>query len=106
MIKRIVMVEFQPGVESPDIARFKDELQALAAHTPGLLGMTCGAHADSAADAALRGNAPNVVFGNFASVWEFRDAAAVEAFLTDPRHREQAGRWRAVVKQRYVINMQ
>jgi len=106
MIKRIVMVEFQPGVQAPEIARFKGELQALAARTPGLLGMSCGPHAESDADAALRDKAPNVVFGNFASVWEFRDAAAVEAFLTDPHHREQAGRWRAVVKQRYVINMQ
>jgi hypothetical protein len=106
MIKRIVMVEFHPNTGPQEIARFQGELQALAAHTSGLIGMSCGPHAQAGADAGLREKAPNVVFGDFASVWEFRDAAAVEQFLTDPRHREQANRWRAVVKQRYVINMQ
>ena len=105
MITRLVMVEFHPHVGPDDIACFEQDLQGLAARTDGLLRMSCGQHAETMGDELLRRRAPQVVFGNFASIWEFEDRHAVDKFLVDPTHAAMAARWREWVKQRYVINI-
>jgi Stress responsive A/B Barrel Domain len=104
MITRAVMVEFHPHVTESDVTEFKGRLHDLAARASGLVRMACGAHAEAAGDGVLRKGAPSVVFGDFLSIWEFRDEAALDEFLIDPGHREMADKWRAVVKRRYVVN--
>jgi hypothetical protein len=106
MITRVVMVEFHPGLDAGEVAAFKAGIRQLAAHAAGLLRMTCGEHSETEGDAVLRQGAPSVVFGEFVSIWEFRDRAALNEFLVDPVHRELASRWRGAVKFRYVINME
>ena len=104
-ITRVVMVEFHPDATDEQIVAFKAGLHHLAAHATGLVRMSCGEHQESAADAVLRQKAPNVVFGSFMSIWEFSDRASLDKFLVDPGHRQLADTWRAVVKNRYVVNM-
>jgi stress responsive alpha/beta barrel protein len=106
MATRIVMVEFFPEVTSEQVAEFKGWLHDLAAHTPKLLRMTCNEHYPSPREASLSANAPNVVFGNFASVWEFSDTPALEQFLAQQDHQKLAAeKFRRVVKRRYVVNL-
>ena len=106
MITRVVMVEFHPKVDASEVEAFKAGLRELAARARGLIRMTCGDHSESEGDVVLNARAPRVVFCDFMSIWEFRDRAALSEFLVDPLHRELASRWQAVVKSRYVINME
>lgn len=104
-ITRVVMVEYHPHATAAQIVTFKEGLHELAARATGLIRMSCGDHLETGADAVLRQNAPNVVFGSFMSIWEFSDRASLDEFLVDPGHRRLAEGWRAVVKNRYVVNM-
>jgi len=100
------MVEFHPDIDANEVESFKAGIHELAARASGLIRMTCGEHSATEGDVALNECAPSVVYGNFLSVWEFRDRAALNEFLVDPVHRELASRWQAAVKSRYVINME
>ena len=104
-VTRVVMVEFHPHATPAQIVTFKEGLHELAAQATGLIRMSCGEHLETGADALLRQKAPNVVFGSFMSIWEFSDQASLDKFLVDPGHRRLADGWRAVVKNRYVVNM-
>jgi hypothetical protein len=106
MITRVVMVEFHPGIGATEVQTFKEGIRELAANASGLVRMTFGEHSETEGDAMLRRGAPDVVFGNFVSVWEFRDRAALNEFLVCPLHQVLASRWRRAVKSRYVINME
>jgi hypothetical protein len=107
MITRVVMVEFHPDTDAIEVESFKAGLRELAARARGLISMSCGEHRETEGDVVLTGGpAPSVVVGDFVSIWEFRDRAALNEFLVDPVHRELASRWRAAVKSRYVINME
>lgn len=106
MITRVVMVEFHPGIGAAEVEKFKDGIRELAAQTPGLVRMKYGGHSETEGDVMLRQCAPSVVFGDFVSVWEFRDRAALNEFLVAPLHKALASRWRDAVKSRYVINME
>lgn len=106
MATRVVMVRFRDGVDASDVAAFRGWLEDLAARTPHLRRMHCGAHAGVPADERLSQNAPDVTFADFASVWEFDDLEGVGAFLEAPFHRELAGSgFRDMVRRRYVINI-
>lgn len=106
MITRVIIVEFRAGATESDIAEFKACLQDLAAHSAGVIRMTCGEHFDVDNDAVLSANAPQAVFGSFMSVWEFASEQALNDFLVLPNHRAMAATtFRKVVQQRYVANI-
>lgn len=106
MITRVVIVEFHPHVTPALVAEFRGWLEDVAARTPGLTRMICGEHQPAASESALSANAPDAVFGNFMSVWEFSSEAALNDYLTSPYHRELAAtRFRSVVRRRYLANI-
>jgi hypothetical protein len=103
---RVVMVKFKPGVTQSDVAKFTGWLHTLASRVPYLVGMKCGPHRELSSDAKLSANAPHVVFGDFASIWEFASEEDLDRFVKEPFHREIAGKdFRRLVDQRYVINI-
>jgi len=106
MITRVVIVEFHPHVTPALVAEFRGWLEDVAARTPGLTRMVCGPHEPAASDPVLSANAPDAVFGQFMSIWEFSDEAALEDYLTSPYHREFAAtRFPKVVRRRYLANI-
>lgn len=106
VITRVIIVEFRDGAATEDIAEFKACLQELAAGSSGVIRMICGKHLEVSNDAVLSTNAPNAVFGNFMSVWEFASEQALNDFLVQPNHRAMAATtFRKVVQRRYVANI-
>ena len=106
MITRVVIVEFHPHVSAAQVAEFKGWLEDVAARTPGLTRMVCGEHKPASSDPVLSTNAPNAVFGNFMSIWEFSSEQALNGYLTQPYHREMAAtKFPTVVKRRYLANI-
>lgn len=106
MAKRIVIVEFESEVTPREVAEFSGWLRELAANTPSLISMTCGEHYAATGEAALSASAPSVVFGNFASIWEFDDERALDEFVMQPFHRAMAGqKFRKFIRRRYVANI-
>jgi hypothetical protein len=106
MLTRVVMVQFRPHVTPADVAAFKGWLQEVAASTPGLVRMTCGPHKETSNDAVLSKKAPDAVFCDFMSVWEFESESAVNDYLASPFHRKMAAeKFSTVVQCRYVANI-
>jgi hypothetical protein len=106
MITRVVIVEFHPDVTAALVAEFRGWLEDVAARTPGLIRMICGEHMPASSDPSLSANAPDAVFGNFMSVWEFSSEEALDDYLTSPYHRALAAtRFPRVVRRRYLANI-
>ena len=103
---RVVMVRFIDGVSEEEVAGFRDWLETLAARTPGLLRMVCGANLPLGDEAVLASKAPAATYGDFASIWEFDSTASLSAFVDDPDHHAMAGsQFKRVVAHRYVFNI-
>lgn len=106
MITRVVIVEFQPDVTPALVAEFRALLEDVAARTPGLTRMICGEHQPASSDPGLSANAPDAVFGQFMSVWEFSSEAALDDYLKSPYHRQLAAtRFPRFVRRRYLANI-
>ncbi|MBI3970323.1 MAG: Dabb family protein [Chloroflexi bacterium] len=85
--RHIVLVRVRPDVSQEEIQRAFDALAALQGQIPGLLSFHAGPN-----------NSPDGVSQGYTYgfVMDFADAAARDAYLPDPRHREAAQGLRAI----------
>lgn len=85
--RHIVLIKVRPDVPERDVQQAFDALAALKGQIPGLIGFTAGPN-----------NSPEGRTLGFTHgfVMDFQDAAARDAYLPDPRHREAASGLRAI----------
>jgi len=105
MIARVVLVDFKPDAPAEAFEAY-EKAKARLARLPCVSRMISGCSSLPKAEANLNQRMPRVTFPQVASIWEFEDDAALDAFLSAPEHFRMLDQgFLPHVAHRYVANI-